>query len=75
MYTFEENEAYCVEVLVSTGDGNDQLYVDDNSSITTIDTGTGDDFIQVGQVFGYSRIPVTCVPEEPFLVSIENDHK
>jgi Ca2+-binding RTX toxin-like protein len=36
--------------------GDDEFYSDDNSSITTIDGGPGDDFFQIGQVFGLDRI-------------------
>src|SRR6185503_18421065 len=39
-------------LLVSSGDGNDKFYVDDNSTITTLDGGRGADLFQVGQVFG-----------------------
>ena len=39
-------------LLVSSGDGDDQFYVDDNSSMTTLDGGKGKDLFQVGQVFG-----------------------
>ncbi|MBD3648354.1 MAG: hypothetical protein HUJ31_13080, partial [Pseudomonadales bacterium] len=39
-------------VRVNAGEGNDEFYVDDNSAIMTLDGGQGDDFFQVGQVFG-----------------------
>ncbi len=39
-------------LLVTTGEGDDQFYVDDNSAPTTLDGGQGRDFFQVGQVFG-----------------------
>ncbi|MGC9326354.1 MAG: calcium-binding protein, partial [Candidatus Hinthialibacter sp.] len=39
-------------LLVSSGKGDDQFYVDDNSAITTLDGGEGKDLFQIGQVFG-----------------------
>ena len=39
-------------LIVQGYDGDDQFYSDDNSSITTFDGGSGNDFFQVGQVFG-----------------------
>ncbi len=36
--------------------GNDSFYSDDNSTITTLDGGAGEDFFQIGQVFGLDRI-------------------
>jgi hypothetical protein len=35
--------------------GDDRFFADDNSSITTLDGGTGDDFFQFGQMFGIDR--------------------
>ncbi|MBX2867971.1 MAG: hypothetical protein KTR18_04825 [Acidiferrobacterales bacterium] len=35
--------------------GDDSFYSDDNSSITTLDGGAGEDFFQIGQVFGTDR--------------------
>ncbi|MEQ1827017.1 MAG: hypothetical protein ABL921_13765 [Pirellula sp.] len=35
--------------------GNDHFYVDDNSTITTLDGGAGFDTFQVGQIFGNKR--------------------
>jgi hypothetical protein len=37
---------------IDAGSGADQFYVDDNSAITTLDGGLGNDLFQVGQVFG-----------------------
>ncbi|MHC4618339.1 MAG: hypothetical protein ACYTEQ_11370 [Planctomycetota bacterium] len=37
-------------------EGNDEFYSDDNSSITTLDGGPGEDFFQIGQVFGEDRV-------------------
>jgi len=37
---------------VNAGQGDDQFYVDDNSAITTLDGGQGEDLFQIGQVFG-----------------------
>lgn len=42
-------------VVVNGNAGNDSFYFDDNASILTVDGGLGDDFFQVGQVFGSSR--------------------
>jgi Ca2+-binding RTX toxin-like protein len=39
-------------LLVSAGAGADRFYVDDNSAITTLDGGQGEDWFQFGQVFG-----------------------
>ena len=35
--------------------GNDAFYVDDNSAITTLDGGAGNDSFQIGQIFGLKR--------------------
>jgi hypothetical protein len=40
------------DLRVNTGLGDDQVYVDDNSAIATVDLSQGKDLIQVGQVFG-----------------------
>ena len=37
---------------VNSGLGDDQMYIDDNSAITTLDGGQGKDLFQVGQIFG-----------------------
>ncbi|WP_236960757.1 beta strand repeat-containing protein [Methylobacterium durans] len=42
-------------VIVEGGDGNDRFTMDDNAALMTIDGGAGDDFFQVGQVFGSLR--------------------
>jgi hypothetical protein len=39
-------------LTVSSGQGDDAFYVDDNSTITTLDGGEGKDLFQIGQVFG-----------------------
>jgi hypothetical protein len=39
-------------LTVSSGLGDDEFYVDDNSTITTLDGGEGKDLFQIGQVFG-----------------------
>jgi Ca2+-binding RTX toxin-like protein/Ca2+-binding EF-hand superfamily protein len=47
--------------------GNDKIVVDDNSSITTLDGGNGDDTFQIGQVFGLPRDEAAGVaPEDTF---------
>jgi Ca2+-binding RTX toxin-like protein len=42
-------------VHVNSGSGEDRFYADDNSAITILDGGEGDDFIQFGQMFGAAR--------------------
>ncbi|MGB3415081.1 MAG: calcium-binding protein [Mesorhizobium sp.] len=42
-------------VQVEGNDGDDRFYFDDNSAILTVDGGLGNDFFQVGQIFGSSR--------------------
>ncbi len=37
---------------INAGSGHDQFYMDDNSAITTLDGGEGEDLFQIGQVFG-----------------------
>ena len=41
---------------VNTANGDDHVFADDNSAITTIDGGAGDDSFQIGQLFGADRI-------------------
>ena len=61
-------------LLVSSGDGDDQFYVDDNSAITTLDAGTGDDWFQIGQVFGSNPNGYTyVVTGETDLRTVAND--
>ncbi len=38
--------------------GDDHFFLDDNSAITTIDGGTGNDTFQIGQLFGEDRVSV-----------------
>ncbi|MEL7400229.1 MAG: hypothetical protein AAFN68_06605, partial [Pseudomonadota bacterium] len=40
------------DLRLNTLAGDDQVYVDDNSSIATVDLAEGKDFIQIGQIFG-----------------------
>ena len=42
-------------LIVNGLGGNDTFVVDDNSAITTLDGGDGDDTFQIGQVFGTPR--------------------
>ena len=42
-------------LVVNGLSGDDQFYSDDNSSITTLDSGAGNDFFQIGQLFGTDR--------------------
>ena len=51
-YTESINGRLTVEGL----EGKDRFYSDNNSSITTLDGGSGDDFFQFGQVFGADRV-------------------
>ena len=50
-------------LIVNGLGGNDKMVADDNSSITTIDGGEGNDVFQIGQVFGLDR--TTGVGLEP----------
>ncbi|MBW2349292.1 MAG: hypothetical protein JRF59_15880, partial [Deltaproteobacteria bacterium] len=38
-------------LFVNSGQGADTLALDDNSTVTTLDTGEGDDTVQIGQIF------------------------
>jgi hypothetical protein len=49
------DEAINARLIVNGLGGNDRFVVDDNSSITTLDGGDGDDTFQIGQVFGTPR--------------------
>ena len=42
-------------LIVNGLGGNDKFVADDNSSITTLDGGDGNDTFQIGQVFGTPR--------------------
>ena len=42
-------------LIVEGRGGNDYFAVDDNSAITTLDGGAGDDNFQIGQIFGSQR--------------------
>jgi hypothetical protein len=42
-------------LTVNAGLGNDRFFVDDNSAITTLDGGLGDDDFQIGQLFQTER--------------------
>ena len=42
-------------LIVNGLGGNDTFVVDDNSAITTLDGGDGNDTFQIGQVFGMPR--------------------
>ena len=43
--------------------GNDYFAVDDNSAITTLDGGAGDDTFQIGQIFGSQRNALAISPD------------
>ncbi|PTE19757.1 hypothetical protein C5F48_21180, partial [Cereibacter changlensis JA139] len=42
-------------VIVNGLAGNDRYYVDDTATLFTLDGGAGDDFFQIGQMFGADR--------------------
>ena len=46
--------------------GNDLFAVDDNSAITTLDGGAGDDRFQIGQIYGLQRQPANVAPPDAF---------
>jgi len=57
--TFERinyNENINARLRINGMEGDDEFYSDDNSSITTLDGGPGEDFFQIGQVFGDDRV-------------------
>ncbi|MCJ8339824.1 MAG: LEPR-XLL domain-containing protein [Pseudomonadales bacterium] len=43
-------------LTINGHDGNDNFFSDDNSSITTLDGGAGDDSFQIGQLFADDRL-------------------
>jgi hypothetical protein len=49
------NEEINARLVIRGLTGEDRFIVDDNSSITTLDGGPGDDYFQVGQVFNTPR--------------------
>ncbi len=54
-FKFDERVEYdtAIKLLsISSLDGNDTFALDDNSAITNIDGGLGDDSFQIGQIFG-----------------------
>ena len=53
---------YSESTGVDAPDGNDSFYVDDNSALTVLDGGTGDDTFQFGQMFGADRQPPDVAP-------------
>ena len=54
-------------LIVNGLGGDDKMVADDNSSITTLDGGDGDDIFQIGQVFGTPRNANAGVaPEDTF---------
>ncbi|MEH6442872.1 MAG: LEPR-XLL domain-containing protein [Oceanospirillaceae bacterium] len=42
-------------LILNGHEGNDAFFSDDNSSITTLDGGAGDDSFQIGQLYGLDR--------------------
>jgi hypothetical protein len=42
-------------LVINGHEGNDAFFSDDNSSITTLDGGAGDDTFQIGQLYGLDR--------------------
>ena len=45
--------------------GNDYFASDDNSAITTLDGGSGNDTFQIGQVYGTPRVYLSPDPNHP----------
>ena len=54
-------------LIVRTLSGNDSVAIDDTTVATTLDLGDGDDFVQVGQLFGEACLDGfdTGIPEGP----------
>jgi Ca2+-binding RTX toxin-like protein len=57
-------------LAVSSDLGDDEFYVDDNSTITTLDGGQGKDLFQIGQVFGTNPNDVVAPGDEIELLQI-----
>ncbi|HSG90608.1 MAG TPA: hypothetical protein VLA56_15440 [Pseudomonadales bacterium] len=55
---------------ISALGGDDAFYVDDNSAITTLDGGLGDDRFQIGQVFGTN---LNGTPDDPTTRTVRDD--
>ena len=53
-------------LIVNGLGGNDKFVVDDNSAITTLDGGDGDDTFQIGQVFGTPRTTAAGLAADTF---------
>ncbi|HET7128184.1 MAG TPA: hypothetical protein VFJ93_03815, partial [Gaiellaceae bacterium] len=53
-------------LIVNGLGGNDAFFSDDNSAVTTLDGGLGNDSFQIGQIYGLSRdslnTPANCTP-------------
>jgi hypothetical protein len=49
-------------LIVNGLGGNDWFASDDNSAITTLDGGAGNDTFQIGQIYGLQRDALTCTP-------------
>jgi Ca2+-binding RTX toxin-like protein len=66
-------------LIVNGLGGNDRFVVDDNSAITTLDGGDGDDTFQIGQVFGLPRTtaagldPADTFDTTPVIIGIIRD--
>ena len=66
-------------LLVNGLGGNDKMVVDDNSAITTLDGGAGDDTFQIGQVFGLPRTAAAGLTAEdtfdttPIIIGVIKD--
>jgi hypothetical protein len=51
-------------IIVNTLGGNDAFYSDDTGTIFTLDGGAGNDFFQIGQLFGSAReVPFVAVSD------------
>src|SRR5262249_61077332 len=53
-------------LIVSGLGGDDYFASDDNSAITTLDGGAGNDTFQIGQIFGSTRTPSDVAAEDQF---------
>ena len=56
-------------LIVNGLGGDDKFVVDDNSSVTTLDGGDGNDTFQIGQVFGTPRTAPAVAAADAFLTT------
>src|SRR5262249_38873004 len=53
-------------LIVNGLGGNDAFFTDDNSAVTTLDGGLGNDNFQIGQIYGLSRDSFNLPPKASF---------